>query len=487
MYSIKNPKKVISYILLVWTFLLFHSFTSKAQYTINDTFGDLVECDTMTRGIFIIWWDKNDNLTNEVDALLDTMLSYRNTCLDVLNMEDPPNTPDGFFYNVYLHGNGFFSTNGWGNGQGTDSNGYPFLTLPSGILSDHTNTAHETFHIFQYSANAPGFAYAGDSQWYIEASANWFAARQNLNALRRFVEAESLVRVPQVPFWLSFNNYPNTYPNNWQRYVHQYALALHLYYLTDVVGINEDIITSGLFSGTTELPQEYMYNIIGSVDYRKYFIDWAAHMTNDFDFIPANQAATNLNEWNTYADPVDDNEFVAEYINEGTNGWITPDDDKVTNAWSFNTYKLINSQTETYTFEVNGNLTGNYGGNSFFQGKVLVKSSVSGDSFYDLDMMDDYQGSLSLDLTPDDTEVYFIIAAMPEVFEDDNPTFQLFPYMMKIELGESTPVSNIDAALEKVEVARFNLLGQKIESRVEGFQIILYEDGSVEKVYEIIE
>ena len=257
--------------------------------------------------------------------------------------------------------------------------------------------------------------------------------------------------------------------------------------MTDVVGINEDIITSGLFSGTTELPQEYMYNIIGSVDYRKYFIDWAAHMTNDFDFIPANQAATNLNEWNTYADPVDDNEFVAEYINEGTNGWITPDDDKVTNAWSFNTYKLINSQTETYTFEVNGNLTGNYGGNSFFQGKVLVKSSVSGDSFYDLDMMDDYQGSLSLALTPDDTEVYFIIAAMPEVFEDDNPTFQLFPYMMKIELGESTPVSNIDAALEKVEVARFNLLGQKIESRVEGFQIILYEDGSVEKVYEIIE
>ena len=116
-----------------------------------------------------------------------------------------------------------------------------------------------------------------------------------------------------------------------------------------------------------------------------------------------------------------------------------------------------------------------------------MKSSVSGDSFYDLDMMDDYQGSLSLALTPDDTEVYFIIAAMPEVFEDDNPTFQLFPYMMKIELGESTPVSNIDAALEKVEVARFNLLGQKIESRVEGFQIILYEDGSVEKVYEIIE
>ncbi|HMQ88974.1 MAG TPA: DUF6055 domain-containing protein, partial [Flavilitoribacter sp.] len=178
------------------TLLLFTALSGRAQFTINDTFGDLTECDTMTRGIFIVWWDKDFDLTAKADQLLDTMISYRNICLNDLDMADPPNPENGYYYNVYLHGGGFFAPQNWGNGQGTDSNGFPFLTLPKDAVNDWVNTAHETFHIFQYNANSPGFAYSGDSQWYIEASANWFAARQNPDSPRRFVEAESLVRMP---------------------------------------------------------------------------------------------------------------------------------------------------------------------------------------------------------------------------------------------------------------------------------------------------
>lgn len=114
----------------------------------------------MTRGIYIVWWDKDFNYDAQVDVLLDTMMRYRDICLNSMSMMDPPNPVDGFYYNVYIHNpgndNGFFSPYDWGNGQGTDGNGYPFLTLPSGALSDWVNNAHETFHIFQYSANGSG-------------------------------------------------------------------------------------------------------------------------------------------------------------------------------------------------------------------------------------------------------------------------------------------------------------------------------------------
>jgi len=468
--------------------ILFLSFpTAKAQFTINTAYGNLVECDTMTRSIYLVWWDHDFDYSSQVDVLLDSMISYRNTCLNEMAMMDPPNPLDGYFYNVYIHTpgntNDIFYQYGWGNGQGTDPDGYPFLTLPNGVLNDWVNNSHETFHIFQYSANAPGFSYSGDSQWYIEASANWFAAIQNIDEPRAFVEAESLVRMPHVPLWLSYDNYPSFYPANWQRYVHQYALALLLYYLTDVAGVADSIITSGMYSGTTELPQEYFFNQIGGPVFRNYFIDWAAHMTNQFDFILPEQAATNENEWYTYADPLDDNEFVQVYVNSGSNGWFRPDDSVSTNAWSFNTYKLLNSNTGSYTFEINGDPAGTYGDNAYFQGKVLLQNSLTGASFHDLIMNNDIQGSISLNVTPEDTTLFFIIASMPEIFQDSNQSFQLFPYEMQISAANTTEIPEIEASSAKLEIARYNLLGQKVNQNDGGFQIILYDNGTTKKTY----
>ncbi|MEO1434313.1 MAG: DUF6055 domain-containing protein [Bacteroidota bacterium] len=466
-------------------FLLFSlsASTSFGQFTINDTFADLAECDTMTRGIYIIWWDNDFNLDDQVEILLDSMLHYRDVCLNELSMADPPNVDDGHYYNVYLHANGYFASYNWGNGQGTDSNGYPFLTLPAPAIGDFINAAHETFHIFQYNATSPGFEYAGDSQWYIEASANWFAARENPEEAGRFVEAESLVRLPHVPYWLSFDNFPDDYPQNWQRYVHQYALALHLYYLTDVVGVSEDLITEGLFNGTAELPQEYLYNELGGDAFRQYFVDWATHMTNNFDFIPTFQSDRNLQEWNDYADPTDDNQFVEVFDNEGTNGWFLPDSDKLTCAWSFNTYKLLNDQEATYTFELDGVPQGSQGDVSRFRAKLLVQNSTTGSSFYDLDLPNDLQGGLSLELSPEDSTVYFVIAAVPDVFEDETDDFQLFPYFMRITQELTTSIETSPVNHPRKEIGRYNFMGQKIADFHQGPYIIRYDDKTVEVIY----
>jgi len=457
---------------------------TKAQYTINDTFANTTDCDTMTRGIFIIWWDNANNYSAQADVLLDTMLSYRNTCLTEMAMMDPPNPIDGYYYNVYLHtSGGFFSPNGWGNGQGTDANGYPFLTLPTGVLSDLTNTAHETFHIFQYNATSPGFAYSGDSQWYIEASANWFAAKMNPANNRAFVEAEALRRIPHVPLWLSYGNYPASYPSNWQRYVHQYGLAIYLYYLTDVAGVPDSLITAGMYAGTSEMPQEYFYNQVGASLSRQYFIDYAAHMTNNFDFISPAQGSTAIAEFNTYADLADDNQFSQVYTDAGSGGWYQPSATNITNAWAFNTYKLNNTLTESYTFEIDADPTGTYGDSSYFQGQVVVMNSTTGTTFHDLVMTNDQQGSLTLNLTPDDAEVYFIIASMPDIFEDINASFQLFPYDMRIIKGGTIGISELEGSANRIEVARYNLMGQKIGKNTPGLQVVVFDNGSTKKVF----
>lgn len=454
-----------------------------SQFTINDTFADPDECTYMTRGIFIVWWDNDFDYTVQVDALLDQIIGYREECINDLGMMDPPGVVDGYYQNIYLHGDGgFFDSNGWGNGVGTDSNGYPFYTMPYNLFNDPITIAHEMFHIFQYNANSPGFAYSGDSQWYIEASASWYGGRQDFSAERAFIEAESLVRLSQVPLWLSFDNYPASYPSNWNRYVHQYALDLLLFYLTEEAGVSHNVISEGFYMELDETPQEYLFNTVGATDYRTHFLDWVSRMTNEFDFITQTQRDANELEWLTYADPADDNEFIETFDSDGSNGWYEPADQYVTNAWSFNTYKLENSTNSPYTFQMDGAPTGNYGDAAHFQVKVLVKNSTTGTTFYDIPMTNHLQGSLTLNLTSEDTEALMVIASMPGVFEDNNFDFQLFPYRMRIEnqvlgiddFNRNTP--------EKMEIARYNILGQEINKTFDGIQIIRYSDGSTRRV-----
>ncbi|GJM32256.1 MAG: hypothetical protein DHS20C18_12570 [Saprospiraceae bacterium] len=114
---------------------------------------------------------------------------------------------------------------------------------------------------------------------------------------------------------------------------------------------------------------------------------------------------------------------------------------------------------------------------------VVVQNSLTGTTFHDLNMNNDRQGSLSLTVTPDDTTLYFIIACMPEVFEDSNPSFQLFPYEMRIRLGNPTAVLEVDSQEERSVIGRYNLLGQKVSENSGGFQLILYDDGTTTMIY----
>jgi len=451
------------------------------QFTINDTFANLNDCDTMTRGIYIVWWDNNWDDSAEADILLDSMIDIRTHCLTELGMQDPPNPQNGHYYNVYLHRNGDIFPDGWGNGQGTDNNGYPFLTLPIGAHQDWINVAHETFHIFQYNANSPGFEYSGPSQWFIEASANWYAATRYPDFEGAFLEGESLIRLPHVPLWLSFDNFPSYYPENWQRYVHQYAMAMLLFYLTEEAGVSDSLISYSHYQGITEYPQEFFFNALGATGFRNHFIDWAAHISNNFDFLNQAQRDRMAIEWNWVADHNDDNRYTETFQDEGTNGWYRPADTLVTTSWAFNNYRLTNSSTDTYTFQLRGDPQGTAGNASYFQGKLVVLNSFTGASFHDLNMSNDQEGILSLSLTPSDTAVYFLIASMPAVFQGID---QRFSYQMRIDKGPMTSIPQNLTPTKAEEVGRYTPLNQQIGKQDKSpIQIIRYNDGSSRKVY----
>lgn len=220
-------KKILKFVVLT-CFSLFINFTEvSAQLAINSNHGNLMECDTLSRDIFIVWWDDDvQDFSNEASLLLDEMIALKDTFLNTYNMQDPIAPGLGFFINVYIHSpgnsNDFFSGNGWGNGVGNDALGGPHWTAPAGILSDSKNTAHETAHIFQWTSNSPGWQF-DDSNWFVEASAEWFALTQYPNSPTSHITAKCLTRMPHVPLWIGWTNYPNSYPQNWQRENHQYA------------------------------------------------------------------------------------------------------------------------------------------------------------------------------------------------------------------------------------------------------------------------
>ena len=253
-----------------------------------------------------------------------------------------------------------------------------------------------------------------------------------------------------------------------------------LYYLTEVGNVPDQLITQGFFVGTNELPQEYLFNQIGGQTFRGHFIDWAAHMTNHFDFISPVQSTRNEQEWRDYADPADDNEFIEILEDTGTNGWVRPHDTLVTTAWSFNTYKIRNASTRSYLFELNGDQLGSKGGNSYFQGQVLVQGDNGDTRFENMSMEDDQEGSLVIDVTPADTAIYLIIASMPEIFGDSGSDFQTFSYEIRISEQTVSAVST-PGSKARIEVARYNLLGQQVNKEYRGIQLILYNDHSLEK------
>lgn len=432
----KNPRFVL-FALLSWLFMMEGSAQEANSYSLKSTFGSIETCNYKTNGIFVAWWDKNFEYSSQAEELLNTLVDIRIECLEDFHMADPPNPLAGYYYNVYIHNGQDLFPDGWAMGQGTDTNGFPFLTIPIGYArSNNAGLQHEGFHIFQYRANSPGFAYSGDSQWYVEATANWYAALKHPNEPESYVTATAVTYNPQLPMWYTFNNREPEDQANWQRYCHQYGMNIFVNYLTEVRDIPKETIVGGFFAHTEQLPQEYLYKLIGPNVFSELYADFAAHNVGGFEFFPPGTASRSYEELRNYGDLKDVHPLVETYTNSGTNGdWVRPPLDFVTRAWSYNVYKIKNSEDAWYQFELQGDSLGSDGASAEFKGRVVVKNGSS-ISYHDLEMQDLLKGNLSLRAEADEEEIYLLIVSTPLCFRGN----QKFSYQVKITRSSASSV-----------------------------------------------
>jgi hypothetical protein len=310
--------------------------------SLQTEFGSVNTLSVVTNGVFAIWWDPKFDHRNDLPTLFKWLNEIRTDCIDNLGMADPPNPPVGFFYNVYIHhGEDDLLPSGWGNGQGTDKYGMPFLTLPVGAHLEYGNVLHEGFHIFQYSANSPGFNYSGDSQWYVESAAQWYAAEKEPDGLYTFIEAGAIISNPHLALWHSFSNEAPGDAIDWLFQVRQYGMHTYLYYLTKYAQINPNIVSGGFYANTELLPQEYHYSKGKGDLLRSYFADWAAHNTGGLDYLSQEQIDRALLEVELAGDANNLHPFVIELNDAEAEGNFAPPSALRPRGWSYNVIKLL--------------------------------------------------------------------------------------------------------------------------------------------------
>jgi len=390
-----------------------------------------------TRGIFAIWWDPKFDHGEDAEPLFETLEYIRDDCLYNLGMADPPNPSAGFYYNVYIHhGDQDLFPNGWALGQGTDPFGFPFLTVPHGSLPSHS-IYHEGFHIFQYRANSPGFAYSGDSQWYIESCAQWYMAGYFPDAENLYVEAGAIIGNPQLALWHSFGNQAPDDPASdegrpgWMYGVRQYGMHTYLRFLTEFMGVDRSILTDGFYAATDMSPQEYIYTLVGPETMRSHFADWAAHNSAGLDYLTPEQVQRALKEIDYAGDWDYFRPSVWQSVNTGTEGeWFRPPADLTARGWAYNVFNITNSLTTTYTFNLEGDAMGSQGAESLFVGRV-VRMTKDGAKYSEMTMSSAIQGTATVSVTPEDNQVLLVVASVPDFFG----SYQHYSYQVMISLA----------------------------------------------------
>ncbi len=400
-----------------------------------------------TDGIFAVWWDPQaGNINPGADATFALLNEVRNDLTRNLGFSDPPNVAAGKYFNVFVHRGdddrfpSFFS-----NGVGFEADSeLPDLAVPEGLHNDRSNMLHEGFHIFQTSLDYQVVDFNPSASWIVEASAEWYQASRNSTDPRSFVVSGSPYALPHLPLWYTIGQEPAgvVADNDWLYGVRDYATSVFLYYLTNVETVDPAII-SGVYTTETQLtPQQYIYNQVGGDNLRRMFADWAVRTAAGFDYLTDEQVAFALSNLELETQPGDIRNNIIELNAANANGSFSPDPVLTPGGWAYNSIKINNDQDLTYTFDLTGDANGSEGASAHFEARVAV---VNGDSitYQDLTMTDDLTGQLVLNASSSDSEIYLVVASVPDFLEGS----QTYDYTVDISTAIG-PVLSADFDLD---------------------------------------
>lgn len=391
-------------------------------------FGNVIDNDYLISDYFAVWWDARNDFSAGAQQMLDWLVEVKSQSLQ-LGLRDPPNDDRGTYLNIYIHVPGAGNDNypdDWGAGVGTDSNGSPYMTIGTNVMSDPLFIRHEGFHLFQFTRSSAGFEYAGDGAWFTEATANWFAALDYPTDVRSYVAAGTVVANPQLALWHAFNNGAPGDPANWNRQVRQYGLNTWLHYLTTIGGAPVSVLVDGFNAGTSLLPQQYLFNQVPGL--AATFADWAAHTTAEMDYLTRPQWQRAMQELQTAGDASDRNDLVLHLTNEGTGGtYFEPPPGLAPRGWGYNVIRVTSTEAATWTFELDGLPTGSEGAAALFEARLLIRTAVS-DTVRSVALTGGQDGSVEATTGLEPIEMYLVVAAVPEFFRGN----QRYPYRVRV-------------------------------------------------------
>ncbi len=415
---------------------------SPSSLELRAQFGSTETLKVEVDGIFAYWWDLDFDHANEISVLKKWMNDIR-ADLNGIGIKDPSSFSDGYFTNIYIHhGEEDILPNYFGLGVGYDSAGFPYMTLPYLLaFTDHSSVLHEAFHIFQSSS---GYDYVDTEEaavWIIEALAEWYQMSRNSQHERSFIIIKSIDASPDLALWqyeprvdVDLNGLTEDQQTalGWIFGIRQYANAAFLYYLTDIKNVDVGDVIGSMFDGKSITPQQYLFDQIGSEILRDYYTEWAAHNVAGYDYITESQLEIAEDEYDFFVENLPAGHakpFVHELQNHNAVGTYRPEVLYRPKAWGYNVIKVNNSEAATYTFSLNGDTKGSEGADAHFEAQIVVKGNSTQTRFVEVDMSNATEGTVSVSVDSSETELYFVVAAVPEDFTGN----QTYDYEVAID------------------------------------------------------
>lgn len=404
-------------------------------------------------GVFAYWWDSSFNIESEILPFINVIESIK-TDLSTLGVGDPGAASHGFYTNIYIHrGDDDAFPSSFANGTGFEGNEasgtvFSYLAYPysENLTSNLVNIYHEVFHIFQGFGTTYDGQVTNDNElspasiYSIEALAEWYQmSRVGSTQIRSYENVYTISASPDIPLWefTPRQNIPNgiteeqTDAINTVFGIRQYSNGAFFHFLTNIKGVDDRQILNSWYLSHPLTPQQYLFNSLGGDLMRSYYAEWAAQNAADFAYLSPDQRTLSIDNYQIFSQflPAEQaRPYILELNDSNVSGVHTPEALYRPKAWGYNVVKIDNSVAANYTLSLSGNTTGSSGSTSHFKSYVVVKNISGVYSYLPVAMSDAVNGSINFQTQNDETEILFVICAVPEVFSGT----ESFDYSLQI-------------------------------------------------------
>ncbi|MEC7987577.1 MAG: hypothetical protein VX278_20590, partial [Myxococcota bacterium] len=239
-------------------------------------------------------------------------------------------------------------------------------------------------------------------------------------------EVGALVESPHLALWHSFSNEAPGDPIDWMYQVRQYAMHAYLYYMTEVEGVPQEVISGGFYANTDASPQLYHYEQIGGDELREIFANWAAHNTGGLDYLSDEQVERAWQEVDMAGDPNNRHPTVGEWSDTSINDFRPPAE-YAPRGWGYNVIQMNLSEAANYFIVFGGDSTGSEGADSHFEVRAVVMGANE-TRYESLNMSGRLVGSGSVTVEETDDVLYLVVSAVPEHFTGN----QTYSYTLNV-------------------------------------------------------